>query len=311
MGGRFGKYGDLKRIRALKKGRKENIRLHRTAPPAPRRRKGRHRKPLISAFSDDPVVSEATAKHAPVPRTASFRFYEELNDFLPEKKRKKSFPQEFVGTPSVKDIIEGMGVPHTEIDVILVDGRSVGFDYRMTGGERVSVYPVFESFDIAPVVRLRSEPLRDPRFVVDAHLGKLAGKLRLLGFDTLFRNDFDDSEIIRLSLEENRIILTRDRGVLKHKTVSRGYFVRSESIDAQLQEVVRRFQLENSFQPFTRCSGCNGLLHPVEKEAVRDRLPERSRDLFEDFMECDGCGKIYWQGSHRDKILKFIDTLKR
>ena len=195
-----------------------------------------------------------TKQHTPTTRSAFFRFYEELNDFLAEEQRKKTFPYEFTGKPSIKDTIEAIGVPHTEIDLILVDGESVGFNYQMRGGERVSVYPVFESLDITPLVHLRSKPLRKTRFVVDVHLGKLAHKLRLLGFDTLFRNDFNNSEIVELSLQEKRIILTRDKRILKQSAVSHGYWIRNNEPKDQLREVVTRLQLEDSFKPFTRCS---------------------------------------------------------
>lgn len=195
-----------------------------------------------------------TKQHTPTTRSAFFRFYEELNDFLAEEQRKKTFPYEFTGKPSIKDTIEAIGVPHTEIDLILVDGESVGFNYQMRGGERVSVYPVFESLDITPLVHLRSKPLRKTRFVVDVHLGKLAHKLRLLGFDTLFRNDFNNSEIVELSLQEKRIILTRDKRILKQSAVSHGYWIRNNEPKDQLREVVTRLQLEDNFKPFTRCS---------------------------------------------------------
>jgi uncharacterized protein len=149
------------------------------------------------------------------PSVAQFRFYEELNDFLAPALRKCEFPYAFTGTPSVKDAIEAIGVPHTEVDLVLIDGESVDFTRRITGGERVAVYPVFERLNIAPVTRLRARPLRRTRFVLDVHLGKLARYLRLLGFDALYRTDYDDATIIRLSLDEQRVILTRDRGVLK------------------------------------------------------------------------------------------------
>ncbi len=195
-----------------------------------------------------------TKQHTPTTRSAFFRFYEELNDFLAEEQRKKTFPYEFTGKPFIRDTIEAIGVPHTEIDLILVDGESVGFNYQMRGGERVSVYPVFESLDITPLVHLRSKPLRKTRFVVDVHLGKLAHKLRLLGFDTLFRNDFNNSEIVELSLQEKRIILTRDKRILKQSAVSHGYWIRNNEPKDQLREVVTRLQLEDNFKPFTRCS---------------------------------------------------------
>ena len=178
--------------------------------------------------------------------TAFFRFYEELNDFLPEERYKHCFRYEFTGNPSIKDTVEAIGVPPSEIDLILVDGESVGFDYRMCGGERVSVYPVFESFDITSLVRLRSNPIRDIRFIADVTVGELVKMLRSLGFDTLFRNDFTDKEIVDLSLKEKRVILTRDKSILESIRVTHGYWIRNDDPDKQLKEVVSRFQLENS-----------------------------------------------------------------
>lgn len=183
-------------------------------------------------------------QHNSITRTAFFRFYEELNDFLPEGQRKKTFSYEFIGTPFIKDTIEAIGVPHTEIDLILVNGESVGFNYQMQGGEHVSVYPVFELLDITPIVRLRSRPLRKTKFVADVNLGKLAQKLRLLGFDTLFRNDFTDHDIVKLSLQEKRIILTRDKGILQHSAITHGYWIRNNDPKEQLREVVEHLQLE-------------------------------------------------------------------
>ncbi|QTA78406.1 Ubiquitin and RNAse domains-containing [Desulfonema limicola] len=248
--------------------------------------------------------------HFPITRTAFFRFYEELNDFLQEEQRKTTFSYEFIGTPSVKDSIEAIGVPHTEIDVILINGESVDFDYRMQGGEYISVYPVFESFDIISLVHLRSKPLREIRFVVDVNLGKLARKLRLLGFDTMYNNNFKDEEIVKLSLKERRIILTRDKGIFKYRAVTHGYWIRNNDPKKQLTEVVKRMQLENSFEPFIRCSNCNELLNPIDKELIKDRLPKLTFLYVDDFMECKGCRKIYWKGSHYEQICKLIDELK-
>ncbi len=252
----------------------------------------------------------STTQHTPITHTAFFRFYEELNDFLPEARRKQTFPYDFVGTPSVKDTLEAIGLPHTEIDVILVDGESVGFEYRLQGGERVAVYPVFEAFDITPLIRLRPKPLRNTRFVVDVHLGKLAQKLRLLGFDSVFRNDLTDHEIVACALQERRIILTRDKGILKYNAVTHGYWVRQTDPHAQVREVVRRLQLEHSFQPLTRCSQCNGLMHPIEKTLLHGRVPPYTLQTVDTFMECSGCQKIYWRGSHYDHICALIAELQ-
>lgn len=152
----------------------------------------------------------------------------------------------------MKDAVEALGVPHTEVDLILLNGVSVGFDEALHDGDRVAVYPVFEAIDVAGLTRLRPEPLRVVRFVADVHLGTLARYLRLLGFDTLWRNDLDDDEIIDLSLAEKRIILTRDRGILRTGRVSHGYRLRATQPLLQLEEVVRRLDLERLIAPHTR-----------------------------------------------------------
>jgi uncharacterized protein with PIN domain len=233
---------------------------------------------------------------------ATFRFYSELNDFLPPPLRQKAFPRAFRGATSVKDAIESLGVPHTEVDLILVNGRSVDFRQPLRDGDAVSVYPVFESIDIAPAVRLRPSPLRRPAFILDGHLGRLAAYLRLLGFDTLYRNDFADEELAQRSAREQRILLTRDRGLLKRSIVTRGYCVRDSNPRAQLREVTARFDLARLAMPFRRCLACNGLLQPVEKEAVLDRLPPRVCERFDEFYRCAGCGRLFWPGSHYARL---------
>ncbi|HYE34448.1 Mut7-C RNAse domain-containing protein [Methylocaldum sp.] len=240
---------------------------------------------------------------------AEFRFYEELNDFLPPGRRKQTFPYPFQGTPSVKDAIEALGVPHTEVELILVNGDSVGFDYRLKPGDRVAVYPLFESFDISPLVRLREKPLREVRFVIDVNLGKLARLLRLAGFDALYRNDFTDRAICRIAAKDHRTVLTRDRGLLCNKLITRGYFVRSAAPGEQFAEVIRRFDLSGQLAPFTRCSLCNGKVQPVPKETVLDRLEPETRRYYDEFFLCTGCGKIYWPGSHVERMRERLNRL--
>lgn len=247
--------------------------------------------------------------HEPVQRTSTFRFYEELNDFLPRKWRKKSFAYSFTGTTTVKNIIEAIGVPHAEIDLILVNGESVGFDFILMGGENISVYPVFESFDISTILRLRAKPLRKIRFIVDVNLGKLAQKLRLLGFDTLFRNHYDDNDIVTDAAKQNRIILTRDIGVLKHSAVTHGYFIRNDDPKKQLAEVIERLQLQNHFRPFSRCSVCNSQMKLVDKSKVQDKLYADTLEMYDEFWQCAGCKKVYWEGSHYDRIVEWIDRI--
>jgi uncharacterized protein with PIN domain len=234
--------------------------------------------------------------------TCELRFYAELNDFLPEERRARAFALEIDRARSVKDAIESAGVPHTEVDLIVVDGRSVDFAHLLRGGERVAVYPMFESLDIVPVLRLRPMPLRDPRFVADGHLGKLARHLRMAGFDTLYGNDWDDDEIVRLAALQKRTILTRDKGMLRRGDVDRGYFVRAIESEAQLAEVLARLQLEALVAPFSRCRECNTPLEDVARDAVQDRLPEKVRVLYERFRHCPGCDRIYWEGTHFDRM---------
>jgi len=242
-------------------------------------------------------------------KEAEFRFYEELNDFLPLARRKVDFSCEFAGTPAVVDLVEAIGVPHTEVDLILVDGASVGFGHRLCGGERVAVYPVFELLDISPLNHLRPEPLRELRFVLDVHLGRLARYLRLLGFDVLYETDYEDAQIAAISCAEGRIVLTRDKGLLKRGAVQRGYWLRKTAPREQLAEVVQVLDLREKFKSFTRCMDCNGALEVVAKEAVIERLPPKIRKAYEEFGRCTRCDKVYWAGSHYDRMRELIATL--
>lgn len=242
--------------------------------------------------------------------TARFRFYAELNDFLAPSHRRRGFTHAFDGRPAVKDAIEALGVPHVEVDLILVDGRSVGFDHPIADGDRVAVYPMFESLDVGPVTRLRERPLRDPRFVCDVHLGKLARRLRVLGFDTLYRDDLDDAEIAGIAADDRRCVLTRDIGLLKRKAIDRGYWLRATEIRAQVAEVVHRLDLLSRIAPFTRCPLCNGMLDPAEKSEVIEELEPLTRRHFDEFRRCRDCRQIYWKGSHHERLLRDIESLK-
>ncbi len=232
------------------------------------------------------------------PKLASFRFYEELNDFLAPADRGKTLEYRFDGKPAVKDPIETLGVPHSEVDLILVDGTSVGFGHPLGDGERVAVYPVFECFDVTSLQRLRPRPLRVTRFMVDVNLGKLARRLRMLGFDTRYDNRLQDHEIVDIAQLEHRIILTRDRRLLFRKAVSHGYWVRSDDPDTQLREIVERLDLAGQAEPLRRCLECNGLIESVDRETVWDSLEPLTRRYYEQFYRCPDCGKIYWEGSH-------------
>ncbi|NBF40847.1 MAG: twitching motility protein PilT [Spirochaetes bacterium] len=243
---------------------------------------------------------------------ATIRLYEELNRFTSrgEESEDREYRTQFIGNPGVKDLIESLGVPHTEVDMILVGGESVGFYYRVQDGDRIAVYPVFESFDVGEVSRVRTTPLREPRFILDVHLGKLARLMRMLGFDTLYNNSWDDPEIVQRGLAENRIILTRDAGILKRREVTHGYLVRSDDPLEQAAAVLRRFDhLSARIEPFHRCMACNGLIEPVSREEVEDDLLPGTRQNYDEFYRCRGCARVYWRGSHYEAMREKIETL--
>jgi uncharacterized protein with PIN domain len=237
---------------------------------------------------------------------ARFRFYAELNDFLPLEQRARDVERRFGAPGSVKDLIESFGVPHTEVELVLVNGRLVDFSYRVCDGDAVSVYPVFESLDVTSVSRVRPVPLRNLRFVLDVHLGRLAAYLRMAGFDAQYRNDAGDAELAEVVARDRRVLLTRDRYLLMRNNVDRGYWVRSTDPKHQLAEVLKRFDLTGSMRPFTRCLRCNGELRAVSREEVWDTLPERVRELTE-FRRCSVCGQVYWQGTHHGRMQKILE----
>jgi uncharacterized protein with PIN domain len=243
-------------------------------------------------------------------KKVTLRFYEELNDFLPEEKKKNRFPHNYIDRVSVKDVIESLGVPHTEIDLILVNGKSVGFEYLIDDGDDISVYPVFESLDISEIQHLRAKPLREPKFVADVHLGRLTKYLRMMGFDVSYKNDFKDDQIVKISLDEKRAILTRDAGILKRSEVTHGHWVRSTNVEEQVAEVLKRFDLKNQIKEFSRCIECNQLLGSVSKEKIINELSAKVAQSQNEFYRCPNCKKLYWKGTHHQKMLSFIQSVK-
>lgn len=243
----------------------------------------------------------------------TIRFYEELNDFLPPASRKKDIDFEFKGRRSVKDLIESFGVPHVEVDLIMVNGGSVTFSHIVGDGDRISVYPVFERLDLGKVTRLRPEPLRDPRFVLDVHLRKLARRLRLMGFDVDYHPDRDDDALADIADREGRILLSRDRQLMMRKIVSRGLYVRNTDPELQIVEVLERLDLRRLCRPFTRCIECNGLIGPVDPgpAGVMDLIPPGVRSWCAEYYRCSGCGRIYWKGSHYEKLMKRVDQISK
>lgn len=240
--------------------------------------------------------------------SCEFRFYEELNDFLAPPLRKKTIHYRFNGSPSVKDAIQALGIPHTEVDLVLVNGRSVSFTYHLRGNAFISVYPMFEAIDVSPLQRLRPVPLRETKFVLDVHLGKLARLLRLAGFDTLYQNDYSDEFLIQISVSEHRILLTRDCGILKQNRVTHGLFVHATNPTQQIMEVIQRLNLQTAVAPFSRCLVCNGVLRHVENASVDTFIPDSIKQQPEAFYRCSGCRRIYWGGSHYKNLFsKLLD----
>jgi uncharacterized protein len=228
---------------------------------------------------------------------AYFCFYSDLQDFLPPTLRQGSFFHTFEFGQTLKHLIESLGVPHTEVGPLLASGQPVGFDYQVQDGDEIAVHPA--SAD--------ANPPPDPvRFVLDNHLGRLAAYLRMLGFDSIYRNDFDDEELARISSKEDRILLTRDRRLLMRRSVRYGYCLRSMDSQVQAEEVLNRFNLFKHVLPFQRCLRCNAPLEPIHKDSIIEKLEPLTRQYFDEFHRCQGCQQIYWKGSHFERMQNMI-----
>ena len=244
------------------------------------------------------------------------RFYQELGDFLAPDLRGREFELAVNEGTTTKALVEHCGVPHGEVDLLLVDGESVDFGHKLRDGQRVSVYPVFESFDISSLTRVRPAPLRAVRFLVDANLAKLASLLRMCGLDATDAGmlppgaaDREDARLVAAARREQRIILTRDRRLLARKAVTHGCFVRSQDPEQQLRFVLRRFHLASAVRPFSRCMRCNEPLRPVAKADVLHLLPPMVRVEQQSFSRCPRCRRLYWPGSHWQRMRRRLDTL--
>jgi uncharacterized protein with PIN domain len=238
-----------------------------------------------------------------------FRFYGPLNDFLPAHRRQRRFRHPTGVPTSVKDAIESLGVPHCEVDLIVVNGSVQSFGYRVRDGDDVSVYPAFHSIDIASLGRVGADPPKPVRFVLDTHLNKLASLLRLCGFDTIVLAD--DRDVADAAAGDARVALSRDVGLLKRSRIQYGRWVRATAPERQLAEIVERFDLADQMEPFTRCLRCNERVVAVEPADIAHRLPPRTRATFRDFRRCPGCGRIYWQGSHYVQLRTLVDRARQ
>lgn len=215
------------------------------------------------------------------------------------------------GTPSVKDRIESLGVPHTELALVLVDGVPVDLHHRLEGGEEVEVWPRFCDLPCGDAPPLRPDRPRPARFVADVHLATLARDLRLLGFDTRWSVEAGDAELARRSAEENRILLTRDRRLLQRSTVVHGFLVRQDDPLEQIVDVATKLDLLDECRPFERCLACNGRPVPVPKGEVEHLLEPRTRAEQHEFRQCPSCGRVYWAGSHADRLALRLDEIRQ
>ena len=221
--------------------------------------------------------------------TARFSFCGELVAFLAPARRAAPFDYACARAATLKQAIEALGVPHTEVGHLLVNEQPATLARTVRDGDTIRVFP--HAAGQAPV----TEPVR---FLADAHLGGLARMLRMLGFDTVYDNGISDRRILELATQEQRVVLTRDRELLKCSELARGCFVHSLKPEAQLREVAARYGLQRSGRPFTLCLHCNLRLVPVDKCAILDRVPEPIAARYQTFVRCPGCTRIYWEGSH-------------
>lgn len=238
---------------------------------------------------------------------ATFRFYAALNDFLPARLRQRDVEFAAPEAPSVKDAIESLGPPHVEVAHIIVDGEPCDFGRRLADGDRVAVYP--HGDEIADAPRVTPPPESPLRFVLDAHLRRLAVYLRLLGCDARWWRDAEDADLARVSAEESRVLLTRDLGLLKRSIVRHGRFVRATDPMKQLDEIVQTYALAADARPFTRCLRCNGAVVPVPKQDVLDRLRPGTRRGYHLFRMCAACDRVFWRGAHYGRLRRIVRSV--
>ncbi len=237
------------------------------------------------------------------------RFYEELNDFLPTHLFKKTLTKEILLPTSVKDLIESFGIPHTEVDLILVNGKSVSFDYKIADQDHVSVYPVFESLDISPIKRLQTKPLRNPCFFTEKYLWKLTRQLRLLGISVIYDATLTNNQIIERITKNKEILLTRSVQQLMHGKITRGYCIRSDKPFDQTVEILKRFDLRRLILPFSRCMLCNGPIVAISKQDIQRNLKPNTKLLYHEYFKCTDCQQVYWKGSHYQRLQQFVNQI--
>ncbi|MCS5422541.1 MULTISPECIES: Mut7-C RNAse domain-containing protein [Psychrilyobacter] len=234
----------------------------------------------------------------------NIKFYDSLNKLLKKDKRGKKLSLELKLRQSVKDLIEAQGIPHTEVGMIIIDGKKEEFSFILKDGQEIEVYPAFNHVEEPKFQNLINYP---KKFILDVHLGRLAKYLRIFGIDTLYQNYYSDKEIVETALKEGRVILTRDRGILKRRVVRYGYLIKSNDSKEQLREIFLNFHLLPEIKPFLRCISCNGILERVSKGEIMEELEPLTRKYYNEFLRCTMCKKIYWKGGHMERMEEFAD----
>jgi uncharacterized protein len=235
------------------------------------------------------------------------KFYGNLNLFLRGNLRNRPVEFQLDSRRSIKNLIESLGIPHTEVAIIQANGSKIDFDYIVKDSDSITVSPFGFHGENGKISANKPQSIG---FVADTHLGKLTKYLRMLGFDCKYRENISDKEIIDVSIAETRIALTRDKGILMNKQVQFGCFLYSQNSKKQLMEVIERYDLIPHANPFSRCMECNGTMAKADKSEIIDRLPKDTRSYFQTFYKCLDCDKIYWKGSHYDKMSEWIKEIR-
>jgi uncharacterized protein len=236
------------------------------------------------------------------------KFHDDLTFFLKSRTRSQVIERNLGEKTSVKDVIESCGVPHPEVDLILVNSKPVNFSHSIVKDADIDLYPVQSQCLLFKEKRLQVRSIK--RFVADGHLGTLARNLRLFGFDVAYDRQAQDGQLLSVMEREDRALLTRDRRLLMHAIVRHGYCPRSQNAEDQTIEVIRRFHLFDSITPFTRCLRCNGPLQKVVKADIIQKLEPLTKIYYEDFRRCTGCGQIYWAGSHFSRLHRRLEKIR-
>ena len=236
--------------------------------------------------------------------TAHIHLHQPLQELLRSRIRGSLQPIEFKGHQTIKHLVESMGIPHTEIGMLQVMESRIGLGYLVKSGDVVHVYPATPVQDHLSGIFKDGQMVIPPHFILDNHLGKLAGDLRMLGFDAGYSNQYQDQELAEAAIAQKRILLTRDRQLLMRKFIQYGYLVRSLNPDEQLLEILQRFNLSAGINLFQRCMRCNQILKPVKKKEIQHRLESLTKKYFFEFKICPGCQRVYWPGSHIEKMEK-------